>query len=73
MNTSAQEVSDIMQSLSEKEEKVLLRSTANGCISATALPVRSVGVQVGVASELNDLSTYQIMFTSLNFLGVTSF
>ena len=54
MNTSAQEVSDIMQSLSEKEEKVLLRSTANGCNSATALPVRSVGVQVGVASELND-------------------
>ena len=39
---------EVQRLLPEEEEKVLLRLTEADTLSATVLPIRSVGVQVGV-------------------------
>ena len=48
IKTSAPGISELLELLPRKEEDILLRMSESETLSATVLPVRSVGVQVSV-------------------------
>lgn len=48
VRTSAPGILELLQLLPNKEESILLNLSEREALSATVLPIRSVGVQVGV-------------------------